>query len=452
MRTAFYHQRTIHLADAADGPIQTAYCGARLIGAIDTEAQADCPACIAAAEEQAEDDAAWSAQLTDADIDAEHAAADRLLAEERAEAEAQHAADLAAEQPRQLITVTMSGGSATHAAFLPAGPLPADRADLDGLDTLCGAARKSFSRSDYRYWPGLRYQANCVVTCRLCRRGRPEVDALGQPEPAAPQQSPLHQRAIIEALPMPIEQGHQHVATALAEADRATNPAEPRELIGCEARDLRPGDLIVAAGCQHRDGRGCDHRLYAAFDLLLQDGEQGERMTIWTAIADQEAGQPPRLTLPAGQRLLVQRRLPDWRIAEAPSFAASIIDLAMPELPPLCGPAGNLARAADPARGGDLNSDWTCKRARALWGAHRRAAELQAELARLGRMQRRAERSSADSNDRARMRGLADWIARAFVRYEQLNRRLLRELPPCGHPEALRQPMSVEEALPACTC
>lgn len=62
-----------------------------------------------------------------------------------------------------------------------------------------------------------------------------------------------------------------------------------------DAAELRRGDVIL-------DHSG--ERLFAAFDLE----HQGDAVTIWTAIPDQEAGQPPRLTLPATMRLALRPR------------------------------------------------------------------------------------------------------------------------------------------------
>lgn len=490
---AFYAQRTIHLAEEPDAADRhgEALCGKRLIGAIDTQAEATCPGCLRRLSEMRDGD------TLDAMRDAEQDAAARRAALSDAYPE-----NLAA--PRAAYPASVGGGAKIHAALLPAAP-EGDGADLGAATIACGAGRRSFTSVGYSFAPTIRSRPSQAIDCAGCLRGLAAhstplgepaaapgdglihlmsdalLDACGTAGPGglqlAPsstperitcpacqplaaeelaaepeQQSPLHQRAIVQAIPLPPAEGSAHVALALAEADRAPSDSEPRELIGCEARDLQLGDLIVAAGCQHRDGKHCDHRLYAAFDLLLQDGEQGERMTLWTAIADQEAGAPPRLTLPGDRRLLVQRRLP----AADPGSREQLAAL-LPEPPALCGPAGGPwhGGAANGGHDWDLNVSWTCKRTAILYTCHSLRDDVLRQADQVAKHRRAAERATDErraASQARKARGLGDWTLRATVRYGALIAGSLRDLPPCGHAEADRRELTVEAALPGCTC
>jgi hypothetical protein len=79
-------------------------------------------------------------------------------------------------------------------------------------------------------------------------------------------------------------------------------PEEERATVRIRAAELRPGDLVV-------DSLG--ERQYAAFDVAdASAGQAVSVVNVWTAIADQERGLPPVLTVPSARELLVSRTVP----------------------------------------------------------------------------------------------------------------------------------------------
>jgi len=347
-----------------------------------------------------------------------------------------------APQPERIYPATVGGGASIHGARLTQRPeLP--RGELGASEILCGAGRQGFTSVGYAFAPTIRHADGAPITCRRCLRSL-ETGAwsLASEEPTAE-----------EALARLEEQ-----LGSLPEADLPPD-SEPRELLGTEARYLRPGDLICRRGTQSTDRQGNPTATvdWGAFDV--DAGPEGARMVAaWTRIADQERGLSPIVTLPAGLRLLILRRLPGCDPADREALASLL-----PEPPALCGPAGGPWRGGS-ANGGhdwDLNVSWTCKRTAALyqlWGSRddilretQRLAQLRANAARLrsapgGTEDRRAARQESKA------RGLADWILRATARYQARAALLLGDLPACGHAPADRRELSVEEALPACSC
>lgn len=93
-----------------------------------------------------------------------------------------------------------------------------------------------------------------------------------------------------------------------ADADTATGTDADRVTISARASELRPGDLVV-------DSLGT--RQYAAYDVDPSVPGASGTVKVWTAVADQERGLAPVLTLSAGRELLVSRRLTPEQQVEA---------------------------------------------------------------------------------------------------------------------------------------
>ena len=75
---------------------------------------------------------------------------------------------------------------------------------------------------------------------------------------------------------------------------------EARETIEITAGELHPGDVVL-----HKDNT----RWFAAFDVSAPAGPGDGGVRVWTAIADQEAGEPPVRDLDPNVVLVVSRRL-----------------------------------------------------------------------------------------------------------------------------------------------
>jgi hypothetical protein len=76
-------------------------------------------------------------------------------------------------------------------------------------------------------------------------------------------------------------------------------PEEERATVRIRAAELRAGDLVV-------DSLG--ERQYAAFDTA--DTPSSQHVEVWTAVADQERGLPPRIRLHRDRELRVSRVVP----------------------------------------------------------------------------------------------------------------------------------------------
>lgn len=87
----------------------------------------------------------------------------------------------------------------------------------------------------------------------------------------------------------------------------ATQPATATDLFTVEtipAGELAPGDVVL-----DEDG----HRRFAAFDVDF-DADRSRYVTVWTAVADQEAGVKPRLHLVPIAPVTVRRRVGGPRV------------------------------------------------------------------------------------------------------------------------------------------
>jgi len=210
----------------------------------------------------------------------------------------------------------------------------------------------------------------------------------------------------------------------LLAAAPALDLAGPRETVKLPVTGLQDGDRVRVATWPLEE-------LWITAATVTTDPATRE-VTLTPTAEEQADGADREYYLDTDHvDVLVERLLPQ----DLDPRDTAAVDAWLPPAQLLCGPVGGVNHRGQLW---DMNVRWTCARTAQLYQYTQRRETLLEDSRRIGRL--RSERRQAN---------LSRYVLQAVVR---LHAESLWELPECGHAEADRAELTLEDALPPCTC